>query len=363
MLDLDLDLDLDSADGAGANAAPTDIAWTGRTVAEDAALGVQIGSALSAVDPDMDAVTFTIVSGGDKLHVVGDTIVVGGALDFDTEPSISVTVRATDEDGAFYDEVFVVTVTDVDEEEPENPPPPDPPPVVDDPDRYDVLPYSVEVSGSVKFAGKKKSDGQSAKMLMDFNGADPALALEAGKTYTIHITLDASLMSAQGALATVGIAFKAANDFWLAGAKGPATANAVQVYGDNLWNQQAGFTEVDGGDILHGSQLDLWLQIQTSADGTTATIRTSSDGNDFDDEFTDADLVVFDDVGDVTQWGPAAIFHSADGGPFSFSVEYWAAEDSFTQRQFVTTGVLGAAAFSSTGARQVVVGDGVLVSA
>lgn len=346
---LGLGLGIGFRSGAG-NQAPTDIAWAGsHSVAEDAALGHQVGGALSFVDPDAgETGTFTLaVDAGGRFAIGADgtSIAVAGVLDFESATSHAITVRFTDAGGLTFDEAFTVTVTNVAEDVPEDPPPTDPPPVVDDPDRYDVLPYTTIVGGSVKFAGKKKNDGLAAKMLMDFGAASPPLALEADQIYTIHWTFDGSLMAQDGTRAAIGLAFKAGNDFWFVGLRGDggAGSDAVQIYGDNLWNQTSGFTVVDGGDALNGDQYDGWVQIQTSADGTTATVRTSADGNDFDDEFTDADLVVFTDVGDVVQWGVGAIFHADDSGPFVIDVEYWAAEDAVEPLEIsgtpVTTGI------------------------
>ena len=100
----------------GVNEVPTDIGLTNATVAEDLAVGSTIG-VLSAIDPDAgDTASFSIVADADaKFTIVGNELRLDGALDFETETSHSVTVRVTDGGGLFHDEVFVITVTDVNE--------------------------------------------------------------------------------------------------------------------------------------------------------------------------------------------------------------------------------------------------------
>jgi Ca2+-binding RTX toxin-like protein len=96
------------------NQAPTDIALSVDTVAENSAAGTVVG-ALSATDPDAgETLTFTLIDdAGGRFAISGSDLVVAGALDFETAMSHQVTVRVTDSAGNSYDEPFTINVTDV----------------------------------------------------------------------------------------------------------------------------------------------------------------------------------------------------------------------------------------------------------
>src|SRR4029079_17695539 len=79
------------------NHAPTDIALSNNTVAENSANGTSVGS-LSATDTDSGE-TFTyslLYSGGGAFAIDKNNIVVNGPLNFDVSPVIDLVVRVTD---------------------------------------------------------------------------------------------------------------------------------------------------------------------------------------------------------------------------------------------------------------------------
>ncbi len=98
------------------NEAPTDISLSNTNVAENAD-GAVIGN-VGVVDPDagdthswtVDDVRFEVVGGQLRLKA-------GQSLDFETEPTVNLTITATDQGGGglAYNEVFVITVTDLNE--------------------------------------------------------------------------------------------------------------------------------------------------------------------------------------------------------------------------------------------------------
>ncbi len=96
------------------NEAPTDITLDNTTVAENAA-GAIIGN-LGVVDPDVgdthiwsvDDVRFEVVAGQLKLKA-------GQSLNFETEPNITLTITTTDAGTLSYNELFAITVTNVNE--------------------------------------------------------------------------------------------------------------------------------------------------------------------------------------------------------------------------------------------------------
>ena len=102
------------------NAAPTSIALSSNTVAENVTSGTTIGS-FSTVDPDVgDFHSQSLVSGtGDddnaSFAIVGGQLQTVSALDFETKSTYTVRVRSTDAGGLFVENVFVVTVTNINE--------------------------------------------------------------------------------------------------------------------------------------------------------------------------------------------------------------------------------------------------------
>ena len=98
------------------NAAPTGIAMSGGSVEENAAAGTWVG-ALSAVDPDSgDSHSFALVGGATGLfEIVGTDIRVkaGAVLDFEIQPSHSLTILVTDQGGASYSQTVAVNLTNV----------------------------------------------------------------------------------------------------------------------------------------------------------------------------------------------------------------------------------------------------------
>lgn len=303
--------------GGKRNAAPTDISLTAATVAEDAVLGAVIGT-LSATDPENEIVTFSLTDDASgRFGVDGTDLIVTGVLDFETATSHSITVRATDEHGAAYDEVFAITVTDVSETPPDDPLPDDGD--IEDDGTFTNPPVVVNVDGGVKLAGKK-AGGSVGKFIYDLGAAN------AGRTYTVKYDPDFTLLTNTGKNAAVGFVIKQGNDFHFVGLRGDGSTglDAVQIYGDGLWNSGTGFTEVDGGDALHGTQAGPnWIQMQVSGDGETYTFRTSSDGETWSDEFTAVDPNPHADVDGPAQFGIGAIFGSNDTGSFSILVEVY----------------------------------------
>ncbi|NBU42055.1 MAG: cadherin repeat domain-containing protein, partial [Planctomycetia bacterium] len=102
------------------NETPTAIAVSAATIAENVPAGTVIGAFLTA-DPDAgDAFTYTLVAGeGDadnaSFTIVGGQLVSAASFNFEMQPTRSVRVRATDAAGASTEQVFTITVTDVEE--------------------------------------------------------------------------------------------------------------------------------------------------------------------------------------------------------------------------------------------------------
>jgi hypothetical protein len=102
------------------NDAPTDIALSPSSVAENQPVGTTVGS-FSTTDPDPgDTFTYTLVAGAGSTDngsftITGNQLQTTAVFDFETKSSYSIRVRSTDSGGLFFEKVFTVTVTDVNE--------------------------------------------------------------------------------------------------------------------------------------------------------------------------------------------------------------------------------------------------------
>jgi uncharacterized membrane protein YqhA len=97
--------------------APTDIALSGNSVAENQPIGTVVGS-FSSVDPDAgEAFTYTLVSGIGVDDNSAFTIDAGGHLltaaifDYEGKSSYGIRVRTTDYSGMWFEEAFTISVT------------------------------------------------------------------------------------------------------------------------------------------------------------------------------------------------------------------------------------------------------------
>ena len=99
-----------------ANQAPTDIALSFSSFAENASSGTTIGT-LSATDPDEGAThTYSIVSGDTtNFTISGNQLKTNGEFDFETKNSYSIRIRVTDSGMLTYEKDFTISVTDVNE--------------------------------------------------------------------------------------------------------------------------------------------------------------------------------------------------------------------------------------------------------
>jgi uncharacterized protein YggE len=102
------------------NEAPTSVAISNDTVAENIAIGTSVGT-LTSTDPDSNnTFAYALVSGtGDTdnaaFTIVGDELRVAATLDFETSPSYSVRIRSTDQGGLSVDQILTIAVTNVNE--------------------------------------------------------------------------------------------------------------------------------------------------------------------------------------------------------------------------------------------------------
>ena len=102
------------------NSAPTDIALSASSIAENQPVGTAVGT-LSSSDPDAgNTFTYSLVSGtgstdNASFSISGNQLLAAASFDFEAKSSYSIRVRTTDQGGLPFEKVFTITVTDVDE--------------------------------------------------------------------------------------------------------------------------------------------------------------------------------------------------------------------------------------------------------
>jgi ELWxxDGT repeat protein len=102
------------------NQAPTDISLTSTSIAENSSSGTAV-STFSTTDLDTgDTFTYSLVAGtGDtdnaSFQIVGDQLQTNTTLDFESQSSYSIRVQTDDGKGGTFQEVFTITITDVNE--------------------------------------------------------------------------------------------------------------------------------------------------------------------------------------------------------------------------------------------------------
>jgi hypothetical protein len=100
--------------------APTDIALSASSIAENNAVNAVVGTLSSTDATAGDTHTYSLVAGaGDtdnaSFNISGASLRAGVAFDFETKSSYSVRVRSTDATGNSFEKAFTVTVSDVNE--------------------------------------------------------------------------------------------------------------------------------------------------------------------------------------------------------------------------------------------------------
>ncbi len=100
------------------NEAPTAITLSNDTVVETVPVGTVVGT-LGTVDPDsVNSHTYSLVAGeGDtdnaSIAIVGNELQTAAAFDFATQSSYTIRVRSTDQDGAFFESIFTIFISEV----------------------------------------------------------------------------------------------------------------------------------------------------------------------------------------------------------------------------------------------------------
>ncbi|GEM_PF-969887 len=102
------------------NLAPTDVALSASSVAENQPSGTAVGT-LSTTDPDAgDTFTYSLVSGtgstdNTSFTILGSTLQTAASFNYEAKSSYSIRVRTTDQGGLWFEKAFTITVTNVNE--------------------------------------------------------------------------------------------------------------------------------------------------------------------------------------------------------------------------------------------------------
>lgn len=105
---------------AGANDAPTNIALSASTVADDSPSGTIVGT-LGTTDTDAsDTFTYALVAGAGSadnaaFSIAGNTLKTATTFDFEAKSSYAVRIKSTDSAGGAIEKQFTITVNDVNE--------------------------------------------------------------------------------------------------------------------------------------------------------------------------------------------------------------------------------------------------------
>ncbi|MBC6369185.1 Ig-like domain-containing protein, partial [Algoriphagus sp. AK58] len=102
------------------NEAPTDLLLSNNSVAENSAIGTAVGTFTAVDSKSGETFTYTLVTGvGDddngSFSISGDVLQSAAIFDFETKNSYSIRVRVTDSGNLTFDQVFTVSITNVNE--------------------------------------------------------------------------------------------------------------------------------------------------------------------------------------------------------------------------------------------------------
>ena len=103
-----------------ANEAPTDLDLSNTSVDENVAANTIVGT-FSTTDPDAgNTFTYSLVAGAAdtdnaRFNISGSSLRISASPDFETQNTYEVRVRTTDADGLFYEDMFTITVNNLNE--------------------------------------------------------------------------------------------------------------------------------------------------------------------------------------------------------------------------------------------------------
>jgi hypothetical protein len=189
--------------------------------------------------------------------------------------------------------------------------------VIDDEAQWITLPQPRNDPTGLKFTGR---NGGRAKFIFDLGSA------ASGAIYTMKYTADWSQLSNTGKEVFFGFGMlEADGDYHLVGNKGDGTTgiDIKRLFGTaNFHSTSAPSTLTDVAD--NGTQSGPnWLQLEISVGGDTYTLRSSVDGDTWDDELTGITPSPATDCVTPVTFGVAIFLENTDKGAFDVIVNLW----------------------------------------
>ena len=169
------------------------------------------------------------------------------------------------------------------------------------------------LSGTVRLQGKKGAG--AGKFLYSLGAPLPATV------YTMRYDPDFTQLSNTGKDALVGFGFRVSGNgaYHLPGLKGDGASglNAARITGSNFNTGAGTVSTISAAD--YGTQAGPnWLRLTTSADLSTYTLESSSDGVTWGTETAGAALSLT-----AAEFGVAAYFPATDVGLFTVAITLW----------------------------------------
>ena len=197
------------------NSAPTDLALSSMSVAENQPAGTTVGT-FSTTDPDVgETFTYSLVGGtgstdNGSFTIVGNALKTSAAFDYEAKNSYSIRVRSTDSGSLFTEKALTISVTNVNE-----------PPVNTVPGTQTVnedtdLTFSAENGNAVSIADPDAGGG-TIKLSLDVAHGTLTLASTTGLTFVETTANGTASVHVTGTLANINAD--------LAGLKYKGTAN------------------------------------------------------------------------------------------------------------------------------------------
>lgn len=191
--------------------------------------------------------------------------------------------------------------------------------IVDDVAQWITLPKPKNDPLGLKFTGQ---NGGIAKFIFDLGSAN------SGSIYTMKYTADWSLLSNTGKEVFFGFGFlESDNDYHFIGNKGDGTTgiDIKRLYGTANFNSVSApttLTDVANNGTQSGPN---WLQLEIALGGATYILRSSADGDTWDDELTGIVPTPTADCVTPPTFGIAIFLENSDKGEFEVIVNLWEA--------------------------------------
>ena len=152
-----------------ANDPPTDLSLSDTAIAENEPIATLIGS-FTTTDPDpADTHTYSLVPGtgsddNGSFTILGDQLLTNEIFDYETKNLYSIRIRTTDEGGLWFEKIFTISVTDVNE-----------PPTISLANTMTTIAEDIDTSSAIKVADIVITDDALGTNTLSLSGNDASL--------------------------------------------------------------------------------------------------------------------------------------------------------------------------------------------